>query len=192
MKLSILIASLGDRNVQLDKLITELDRQLTEAGEDQNTQIIHFQDMGEKTIGTKRNELLEAAEGEYLCFFDDDDWPRENYIASLFDGMSNSPDCVSLCGIMKTDGKNPEKFEHSIMYEEYRTNEKAVYPEVKYERFPNHLNCIKSSIAKQFKFPEKNHGEDTDWATQIHESGLLTHEAYSDQVIYYYNYSTKK
>jgi hypothetical protein len=54
------------------------------------------------------------------------------------------------------------------------------------------LNCIKASIAKQFKFPEINHGEDTQWATQIKESGLLKKEVYIDKILYHYQYVTKK
>jgi len=81
-------------------------------------------------------------------------------------------------------------FEHSIRYNAYKTNPDGY--EVRYERFPNHLNCIKSSIAKQFIFPEKNHGEDTDWATQVHRSGLIQTEHYIKEVIYYYDYISNK
>jgi hypothetical protein len=93
-----------------------------------------------------------------------------------------------LRGIITFDGETPELFEHSIKYKEYKTVDNPV----KYERYPNHLNCIKSSIAKQFKFPEINHGEDTDWATQIFNSGLIKTEHYIDSVMYHYNFITRK
>ena len=61
-----------------------------------------------------------------------------------------------------------------------------------YERYPNHLNCIKSSIAKQFKFPEINFGEDTLWADKVFKSGLIKTEHFIDKVIYHYKYITNK
>jgi hypothetical protein len=61
-----------------------------------------------------------------------------------------------------------------------------------YYRPPNHLNVIKASIAKQFKFPEKNFGEDMEWSMQIQQSGLLKTEAHIDETLYYYIYKTNK
>jgi hypothetical protein len=74
------------------------------------------------TTGRKRNELLQSAKGEYVCFFDADDWPAEDYIKTIFNNLGTSPDCLSLRGIMTTDGKNPEIFEHSLKYNEWKTN----------------------------------------------------------------------
>lgn len=147
------------------------------------------------SIGAKRNALLEEAEGDYVCFIDDDDLVSDNYVRLLMEGIEKGVDCCSLKGIITEDGKNPLIFEHSIRYKEYRTviGEDNTTPGfVRYERYPNHLNCIKASIAKQFRFPEKNHSEDTEWATMIHKSGLLKAEHYIPQVIYYYEYISRK
>ena len=156
---------------------------------DESVQIILYTDDGTKTIGAKRNQLLEWARGEYLCFFDDDDSPSKDYIKLIMEGIATGKDCVSLRGVITWDGERPELFEHSIKYPAYATNDTGA---IKYERFPNHLNAIKSSIAKQFKFAEINHGEDTDFATQIKNSGLIKTEHYIDSVIYHYNFKTNK
>lgn len=139
-------------------------------------------------IGAKRNILLKAAAGKYVCCFDDDDKPSENYIPVLRTAMSKNPDVVSLRGIITFDGENPELFEHSLKYSEWKTTNN----EIKYERYPNHLNCIRASIAKQFSFPEKNYGEDHDWSKKIHESGLLKTEYYTNKVLYHYKFVTNK
>ena len=141
-----------------------------------------------ETIGNKRNYLMQSAKGEYLCFFDDDDMPSEDYIKELLKGIESVADCISLRGIMTTNGSNPEVFEHSLKYKSWRTTKN----EIKYERYPNHLNCIKSDIAKQIKFPEINHGEDYDWSKKLHESGLLKSEYYTDKVLYHYKFVTNK
>ena len=187
MKLSILILTIEKRKLYLKDLLYTLKMQVKT---DDVEVLINYNE--NTSIGRKRNQLLEQAKGEYVCFFDDDDMPSNDYIETLLKAIETNPDCVSLRGIMTTNGSNPEIFEHSIRYKKYKTNEKAKYPEVKYERYPNHISCIKSSIAKQFKFPEINHGEDTDFATQIFKSGLLKKEFYVDSVLYYYKYITNK
>jgi hypothetical protein len=89
---------------------------------------------------------------------------------------------------MTTNGGNPEIFEHSLKYKQWRTTTN----EIKFERGINHLNLVRASIAKQFKFPEINHGEDHKWATKLQDSGLLKTEYYIDEILYYYNYRTTK
>ncbi len=189
MKLSILICHLPERKAYLGNLLEILHIQ-KDAFPDGYIEILidpHPTD----SIGTKRNRLLEAAKGEYVCFIDDDDRVSLYYIPLLFNGLLMGVDCCSLLGEITEDGKNPQLFEHSIKYKEYRTNQ-IIGSRIKYERFPNHLNCIKASIAKQFKFPEISHGEDTSFATQIFKSGLIKTEHYIPEIIYYYKYISNK
>lgn len=183
-KLSILIPTLVSRRELCDNLHWHLTRQKTD-----EVEIISYEDNGEKTIGFKRNELLSWAKGEYVAFFDDDDQPSKDYVKHILEGISKDVDCVSIRGVITWDGERPELFEHSIKYPEWRTNDTG-FP--KYERCVNHLNAIKSSIAKQFKFPEINHGEDRAWSEEIQRSGLIKTEHYVDSVTYHYQYITKK
>ena len=74
MKLSILILTIPNRKRMFDKLISELNNQFTDE------KFIPFEDYEiliqsdtDKTIGEKRNELLQRARGEYIAFIDDDD-----------------------------------------------------------------------------------------------------------------------
>ena len=139
-------------------------------------------------IGTKRNRLLNQANGEYVCFVDDDDTVSSTYVKDILKALELKPDCVSLRGVITWDGGNPELFEHSIKYSDWVTTTS----DIKYLRPPNHLNTIKSSIAKQFKFLEINHGEDKDWSLQIRDSGLLKKEVFIERVLYHYLYITNK
>lgn len=188
MKLSILICTLPERKPMLDNLVTELKKQMIEEGVFDKCQILINTLPKQFSIGNKREWLKNEAKGEYIVFFDDDDHPGNRYIRTLFEGINKRVDVVSLRGIITWDGTRPEIFEHSLKYNAYRTTENAV----KYERYPNHLNCMRADLVKQFKFPDKSHGEDTDWATQIHKAGVLKTELYSDEVIYYYDYIPNK
>ena len=184
---SILICSLYYREDLLNRLLQELKRQIIEA--EASVEIIVLSTDEKPSIGSKRNWLLAKATGEYLCFFDDDDMPTPNYIDSLVKALQGKPDCCSLKGVITFDGQNPEVFEHSLNYKEWKTtpNENP-----KYERPPNHLNAIKSEIAKRFQFPQINHGEDRQWSEALFKSGLIQTEAYIEQVLYNYIYISKK
>ena len=135
---------------------------------------------GENTIGTKRNALLAASQGAYVSTIDDDDMIHDEYIKMIYEKLQTKPDCVSLTGIISTNGANPKRFIHSVRYSSYFENNNT------YFRPPNHLNPMKRSIAIQFSFPEKNYGEDQDWAMSIAHSGLLKTEAFIAEPYYIY------
>ena len=198
MKLSLLIPTITKRKLLLQDLLFVFDNQINQnftSNNETEIDIITYNDIEilffmiySLQIGTKRNRLLEVSKGEYVCFFDDDDLPSKDYISTLLEAIETKPDCVSLRGIMTTNGSNPEIFEHSLKYKAWKTTKNKI----KYERYPNHLNCIRADIAKQFKFPEVNHGEDYNWSKQLHESGLLKNEYYTEKVLYYYKFVTNK
>ena len=189
MKLSILICTLPKRKSQLDGLIESLSTQISKNNLGKQVEIIVDSDEA-ISIGVKRNILLSKAKGEYLCFIDDDDAVADYYIEELFKAIDSKRDCASLKGVITWDGENPQVFEHSLKYKEYRNDLR--YQEVAYERYPNHLNCIKSSIAKQISFTDKNHSEDTDFADELFKSGLIQSEYYIDKILYYYRYAREK
>ena len=188
VKLSILIPTLASRQEQCLTLVDSLLDQVEFNDLVGQVEIITQYDSGEKSIGTKRNELIQKAKGEYVCFVDDDDNVSKDYVKLLMEGINLGVDCCSLKGCITWDGKNPEIFEHSLRYSEYKTTENPI----KYERFPNHLNCIKKSLVFDIKYPEISHGEDTDWATQVFKAGVLKTEHYIDSVIYHYKFITNK
>jgi len=191
-KLSILIPYTKDRKDMLDDLVVSLWLSCSPENVD-DVEILTDSREQPVSVGTKRNSLLERATGEYVAFFDSDDKPCNDYIDLLLKAIEyKKPDCCSLTGIITIDGGKPEIFEHSIKYKAWKTNEQAKEDEVKYERYPNHLSCIKSSIAKQFKFPDKNFAEDKAWSDLVYQSGLLKTEAYISDILYYYTYISKK
>lgn len=184
LKLSILIPSLVERYDTRTALLFSLSSQYN--GPD--VEVLTEVDRGEMSIGKKRNLLLDRAQGEYVCFIDDDDEVSSDYIIKALTAIKLNPDCCSLTGVITWNGDNPQTFEHSIKYKEWATRMDAP---IIYERMPNHLNIIRSSIAKQFRFLEINHGEDRDWSEQIFKSGLLKTEAEIAGVIYHYKYKRK-
>lgn len=192
-QLAILILTIPNRKEFLARLFEVLLPQCTE------TVTILTDDRPLLTKAAKRNFLLDQGTriADYVAFVDDDDLVDKDYIELLMRGINKGVDCCSLSGVITDDGFDPRLFQHSIRFNEYKTvTEKGI---TRYERYPNHLNCIKSEIARRFEFPETkhrfgdaDHGEDTEWATLIHESGLLETEHWIDEIIYYYEHRNKK
>jgi glycosyltransferase involved in cell wall biosynthesis len=183
--ISILIPIGPNHQEEAKKLIDFLKEQATP-----EVEIIPYLNEGEKTKGYYRNQLLSWAKGKYVAFVDADDWLSENYCELLLEAIKTNPTHVSLKGVITTDGQDPQIFEHSNKYSSWKTTHSGI--DVKYERTINHLNTIRADIAKQFKFPEINHGEDHRYSEMIHNSGLLTDEYYMNVILYHYRYKTKK
>jgi len=180
-KLSLLICTIEKRKEMLTNLLSNLEKQIG-----LNPIEVLIQHDEDKNVGEKRNLLLERAQGKYLCFLDDDDDIPSNYIDLIMNAIKHSPDCCSLTGIITFNGESAKRFIHSIRYDSYFEKDNIYY------RPPNHLNVIKSSIAKKFFFPEKDFGEDTDWAMQICKAKVLKKEIWIEPILYYYKYISNK
>ena len=144
------------------------------------------------TIGEKRNRLLSLATNDYVAFIDDDDWIDDDYIGKVHRAIQSKPDVVGIVGeiIMNWPGRaaTRRKFYHIISNQNYKNSQRG------FERPPNHLNPMKRSIATKYPFPERNFGEDTDWAMELTRSGIwkLASQVFIPEVIYFYRYNPKK
>lgn len=178
-KFAILIPALSNRAKLLNRLLAELDRQ--RKGKD--VVVIVLSDNGEKTTGTKRNELIQAAmgiEAEYVAFVDDDDMVSPNYIDLNLEGIAMGLDCNSLLGRIYFKGKPGNIFHHSIIYDHWWQDSKMYY------RNPNHLNCIRLEKIKDIPFKDQTIGEDGHFSIDIQKAGVLKTEFQIKEIIYNY------
>lgn len=183
MTLSILIPTILGR----EKFFNALHECLTiQVAGKKEVEIIISKDNREKSIGQKRNELLQQAKNDYSVFIDDDDTIPDYYIDEVLKAIRSNPDVVSFMGNYILNGEPQKEFIHSLKYREY--DESMYY----YYRPPNHLNPMRTEIAKQFYFPLKSMFEDTDWAMQIAKAGVLKTEYYIDKIMYNYQYVSNK
>lgn len=142
------------------------------------------------TIGDKRNKLMDMAIGKYVAFIDDDDEVADYYIEDILNAIDQEPDVVGISGVMRWKTKRTRTvnfmFYHTIRNKKWWKSSRG------FERCPNHLNPIRSDIARRFKFESLKHGEDQDWSQKLQESGLLVTEWMLSRPVYYYNYDPFK
>lgn len=183
-RLSILICSLVSRAGMAAPLCAMLNAQLTD-----DCELLTDVDNGEASIGQKRNRLMQRATGDYVCFIDDDDKVPDDYVSQILAALETSPDCVGFNLAYVENGIAKGTAIHSLRYQKYGQR-KSTHGWTIFERTPNHLNPIRRELALQVGFPDKNHGEDSDFAATIRP--LLKTEVFIDQVMYHYLYRSKK
>ena len=137
------------------------------------------------SIGEKRNLLLAKCHGTYSCFIDDDDNITDDYF-SVIEESGLSYDCISLNGMMYTNGVKNRPFYHSLKYDHWFEDDNGYY------RNPNHLNPMKTSIMRQIGFVRINFKEDLDFSKRLQASGLLKTEYSHDKLQYIYLYISNK
>jgi glycosyltransferase involved in cell wall biosynthesis len=150
---------------------------------------IVFSDDGERSIGTKRNQMVAMARGDYIAFIDDDDLVAPDYVARVIEALKTrpAPDCVGFRMKRYSNGRPIGEGIHSIRFECYGQKQ---LPEgmTLYERTPNHLNPIRADLVRQVPFPDLNWGEDSAFARGVRP--LLKSEVFIDEYLYMYYYRT--
>ena len=175
-QLSILIPTVPERVEQTAKLIAKLQSQNV----NDMAEILWFGDNRLRTIGAKRNALLQAARGRYVAFCDDDDDVADNYIDKLC-SIKQPVDVIT--------------FEQQAIWNDYHgliefdINAPVDAPLIHQgcaKRYPWHSCAWKREIAQRALFTEKNWGEDLDWVLQIY--GAAKQSAHIPAVLHYYRH----
>lgn len=182
MKLMLLIPTLNEPFYiqRLKRLISILQPQIDRFGNSQVDYLIN--DAGRSmTIGAKRNLMIAGTESKYFGFIDSDDIISENYLDEIMFGISQNPDCVTMCGTMTTDGKDKRNWTIKLGSDYTEINKH-------YYRWPNHLAIMKRSLVENVKFPDIKNGEDFQWSKQIRDKRLLNSEFHITKQIYHYDF----
>ncbi len=179
--LSILICTTFERETLFLKLLTEFHVQ----AQGYSVEILFEQDDKQISVGAKRQKLLDRAQGEYIVYFDDDDWPELHYISEIIKALETKPDCLGYRIRMTTNEQREEMCCHSLRYPQWRSNVDGY----NYVRNVTHFNVVKRSIATQVGFPDKRFGEDKVYSDQV--TALCKTEVFIDKVMFHYRYSNR-
>ena len=190
MILSILIPSTFDRRTVLISLLINIYNQIARNNADEIVEVLIEEDDREIPTGTKRNTLVLKSKGKYIVFVDSDDFIVEDYVALILKAAESDCDAIGISGWMTTNGHS--RVDWFISKDHPYTAAVDRKGNVIYLRYNNHISPIKREIACQFKFPDIYQGEDYQWATEIHNSGLIKTETIIEKPIYHYDFRTNK
>jgi len=176
------ILHLPQRKAMYDSLMNVLNAQIHKCGANEIIEVITETDQGQSTVGKKRNTVLDKARGEYVCFIDDDDMVTDIYISKTLDALKNKPDVVELVGYLP---KYDLPFIHNLKCGGHFKKDGTQF------RTPNHLNTIKTEIARKIKYVEISHGEDQDYSHRLWDSGLMKTESLIGDRMYIYQFNPR-
>ena len=182
--ISVLICTMPSRIKQF----TTLYKKISDLVADVDLKIeILSNDRMDIDVGTKRDNMLQAAKGKYSCFIDDDDDITNTYFKEyetlLKDG--NDYDCCSLVGRYYSNGLFINPFYHSTKYTSWFETGRGFF------RYINHLNLIKTHISRSVGFKTMKHGEDRDFSNRLRECGRIKTEGTPKDIMYHYFYVDK-
>jgi glycosyltransferase involved in cell wall biosynthesis len=181
IKLSILVATVPSRLTYFyPRIITQLLEQSKNYSE---IEIIGLFDNKKRTVGEKRQDLLNLSKGEYLVFIDDDDRISDDYISSIIETLNQNlnTDCVvfdCICCIENSPLKKLCKYGIEFEYGDINNG-------LEWRGKPAHTMVYKSSIAKKHLYISSNFGEDIDWVKRACKDIHI--QTRIDKVLYYYD-----
>ena len=177
---TIMIATIAGRESSLKSLLQSIHEKRNRICPQLNIQINVAYDNKEKSIGVKRQSLLESARGKYSSFIDDDDEVTDAYFEDAVATIQGNYHVCRLHGQM-----SQYKFVHSI---ETKLDSMMAKDGI-FTRPPNHLNIVLATIAKFFPFGDATNGEDLDWTIRMASSGFLKNEYQPDPNRTHYIYN---
>ena len=164
MKLSILTPTIPGRENQAQTLSQKLASQIL----DLPVEHLILSDNRRRTIGAKRQALLDCARGEYVAFVDDDDDVSDDYIVSLLAGIETGVDVVTFRQRAIYNG-----LESTVVFE-LGQGDHRFQPDGETKRDAWHVCAWRRELVKRCLYGESNYGEDLDWCKQARQLAKTT------------------
>lgn len=188
MKFSILIPTTPTRfrNGTLTNLLDLLEPQLTP-----DVEMLCLLDNKQRSIGAKRDALIQMARGDYLAFVDDDDLVHPQYVAHILEAIKwplQQPDVVTFLQRSSING-NPYLVDFGLSHEneEARLGSNGKFVNIK--RKPFHVCAWRRELVQKYRVPDTSYGEDWGWVSQF--IGEAKSEVKINKVLHHYIFNSK-
>ena len=178
--LSILTPAIPRRLTQLATLSDEIARQIG----DLPVEHLALVDNMQRTVGLKRQALLDSALGEYVIYLDDDDWITPAYVSHLVAACQRGRDVITFKQRATINGK--------VGHIDFRLNAPADCPwqeGMTVTRKPWHVCAWKRDLVKDCLYPDINDGEDIIWCQQARQ--MIKTETHIDAELHHYRFDSE-
>ena len=184
--LSIILPTTIDRRLCFYRLLENILHQVNDhchnTGE---VEILIDEDDKQKSIGKKRQDLLEKATGTWVVGIDSDDQIATDYIESIINELRRNPniDHVGFYENCNIDGAKSKSI-FSIRHQKWDENAEGF----DHIRCANPKSVIRRTKALQAGFEDSRFGEDRIFSEKV--TPLLTSEIFIEKDLYYYIYNS--
>lgn len=183
--LSILIPTTPDREESFRHLLAHLTYQIQTNNLDDVVELQWDLDNKEKSIGKKRDDLYQLANGLYSVQWDSDDWMHDDGIKLMIQAIlrgNQQASCITYQEHCIING-NIEFSNFSLKYDDWHENPKCPAG-FKYARTPFTKTPILTQLCRKVGVADMRYGEDHDFARRVNP--LLGSEVHIDEFIYQY------
>jgi glycosyltransferase involved in cell wall biosynthesis len=145
-------------------------------------ELISLFDNKKRSIGKKRQEMVNLAQGKYIVFIDDDDRISDDYISQIMTTLSENPntDCVVFDSICRVNGGINKLCKYGIEFEYGDINNG-----LEWRGKPAHTMVYVASIVKNNKYTDMGNGEDYNWVKRAYLD--IKNQTRINKVLYYYD-----
>jgi glycosyltransferase involved in cell wall biosynthesis len=181
MKLSILTPTIRGREKQLVSLQEKIEKQ--SSGFCAKVEHLWIGDNRARSIGGKRQALVDIARGEYIAFVDDDDDISDDYVASLLTAIETGAEVITFKQRAIYNG-----LESEVVFG-INNQDEILNPGGITLRAPWHVCAWKRSLVDGCLFAESNYHEDVIWCKQARQRAKRAHHI--DKVLHTYRHDAK-
>lgn len=181
IKLSILVPTVPSRiELFYVKIMKELLKQIEPYKNE--IELISLFDNKKRSIGKKRQEMINLAQGEYIVFIDDDDRISDDYVSQIMTKLSENPDtdCIVFDSICRVNGGINKLCKYGIEFEYGDINDG-----LEWRGKPAHTMVYAASIVKNHQYTDMGSGEDYNWVKRAYLD--IKNQTRINKVLYYYD-----
>jgi hypothetical protein len=178
--LSILTPTIRGRESQLAKLQDKMQSQIGTQYGIPIVEHLTLSDNRARSIGAKRQALVDIARGKYIAFCDDDDDVSDDYVARLLAAAESNADVITFRQRAIYNGRESEiVFGINNPEEQFNDNGTTL-------RAPWHVCAWKREVVAGCLFGESNYKEDLVWCHQARKRIRTGHHI--DAVLHTYRH----
>lgn len=162
--LSILVPTIPSRFAMAERLVKSIEEQIG----DLPVELLYLGDNKRRSVGLKRDALIQLAQARFLCFADDDDFLHPNFCSEIVAAIRSNPD-VDVVVFNQHATINGKKFTVRFGLE-YENEQAQMGPDGEYydiKRPPYHICAWRSALAQKYRAPDRSYGEDWIWIQQL-------------------------
>jgi translation elongation factor P/translation initiation factor 5A len=184
---SILILGIPERMDKLKYLIEKLQNQIEKYKVKSEVEILVIIDNKTRSVGNKRQSILNMSEGRFVAYIDDDDDISDDYIGEIVNAIQTNMDVdvISFNQETRINDDVPTIVHFGLQYEntEY-------YQGIPVYRKPFHMCVWNSKIAKETEFNDISLTEDWCWVESLCK--LAKTEHHIDKILHYYLFNSNQ
>lgn len=176
--LSVLICGTPRRAVS--HAIPLVEKLIAQAGE-MPVEVLYLLDNKKRSVGGKRQALLDIARGDYIAFCDDDDDVMPNYCARLVEAAMARPDVITFDQSVDIDGQK------GVVHCRLGQDNFPFVPGGITLRNAWHFCGWRRDLATCCRFPDIMDGEDWGWARVA--CSIAKTEVHIPEILHVYRFS---